>query len=131
MSTNGASVNAGASNVSVGDFTTLLLDINPTYTGTGYPTAWTKFTIVLSGLPGAGVSGRVAFRYFVENAGPGGANSDYIGIDDVVYKTPGANLPPTTCTGSTANLKVDITGGNPPYTVVINRVPGGNFTVNN
>jgi subtilisin-like proprotein convertase family protein len=38
----------------------------------------------------------------------------------------------TTCTGSTANLKVDITGGNyPTYSVTINAVPGGNFTVNN
>ena len=122
MSTNGASVNAGASNTSVGDFTTLLLDINPTYTGTGYPTAWTQFTTTLSGLPAAGISGRLAFRYFVESGGPTGANSDYIGIDDVVYSTSGI-LTPTTCTGSTANLKVDITGGVGPYTVVLNTVP--------
>ena len=39
---------------------------------------------------------------------------------------------PTTCTGSTANLKVDINGGNSAsYTVTINAAPGGNFTVNN
>ncbi len=39
---------------------------------------------------------------------------------------------PTTCTGSTANLKVDITGGNSSsYTVTINAAPGGNFVVNN
>jgi len=119
MSTNGASVNAGASNTSVGDFTVLLLDINPTYTSTGYPTAWTKFTITLSGLPAAGVSGRLAFRYFVENGGGAGANSDVIGIDDVLYTTVVPGAPPTTCTGSTANLKVDITGGLSPYTVTI------------
>ncbi len=131
MSTNGASVNAGTSNTSVGDFSTLLLDINPTYSGTGYPTAWTQFTVTLSGLPAAGISGRLAFRYFVEAAGPAGANSDYIGIDDAVYTTfnPG---PITTCTGSTANLKVDIAGGNAAaYNVTINAAPGGNFTVNN
>ncbi len=124
MSTNGASTNAGATNTSVGDFTTLLLDINPTYTATGYPTAWTKYTLTMSGLPVAGISGRIALRYFVEGAGPAGANSDYIGIDDAIYTTfnPG---PVTTCTGSVANLKVDITGGNSPYTVVINRTPGG------
>ena len=124
MSTNGASTNAGATNTSVGDFTTLLLDINPTYTSTGYPTAWTQYNLTLSGLPVAGISGRIAIRYFVEGAGPAGANSDYIGIDDVVYTTfnPG---PVTTCVGSVANLKVDITGGNSPYTVVINRTPGG------
>lgn len=125
MSTNGASVNAGATNTSVGDFTTLLLDINPTYTSTGYPTAWTKFTIPLSGLPAAGVSGRIAFRYFVEGAGPAGANSDYIGIDDVVYTTTNPGPPPTTCTGSTTNLKVDISGGRPgaTYDVTINVAP--------
>jgi subtilisin-like proprotein convertase family protein len=122
-SQNGASTNVGATNTSVGDFTDLLLDINPTYTTTGYPNAWTKFTVVMAGLPPAGVSGRIAFRYFVENGGPAGANSDYIGLDDVVYRTPGANNPPNTCLGSTANLKVDITGGIAPYTVTINTVP--------
>ena len=132
MSTNGASVNAGATNTSVGDFTTLLLDINPTYTSTGYPTAWTQFTINLSGLPPAGISGRLAFRYFVEGAGPAGLNSDYIGIDDAVYSTTNPGPPPTTCTGSTTNLQVDITGSNyPTFNVTINAAPGGNFTVNN
>ena len=131
MSTNGASVNVGATSTSVGDFSTLLLDINPTYTGTGYPTAWTKYTVTMSGLPAAGVSGRIAFRYFVENGGPAGANSDYIGIDDVVYTT-FSSSPVTTCTGSTANLKVTIAGGNgASYNVTINAAPGGNFTVNN
>lgn len=131
MSTNGASVNVGATNTSVGDFSTLLLDINPTYSGTGYPTAWTKYTVTMSGLPAAGISGRLAFRYFVENGGPAGANSDYMGIDDVVYTT-FSSAPVTTCTGSTANLKVDILGGNgASYNVTINANPGGNFTVSN
>ncbi len=130
MSTNGASVNVGATNTSVGDFTNLLLDINPTYTGTGYPTAWTQFTITLSGLPPAGVAGRVAFRYFVEDGGTG-ANSDFIGLDDVTLTTQIFSAP-NTCIGSTVNLKVDITGGDAPaYNVVINAAPGGNFTVPN
>ncbi len=131
MSTNGTSTNVGTTPTSVGDYSTLLLDINPTYTSSGYPTAWTQYTLTMSGLPAAGVSGRLAFRYFVEGGGPAGANSDYIGIDDAVYTTfnPG---PITTCTGSTANLKVDITGGNgAAYNVTINANPGGNFTVNN
>ena len=68
----------------VGDFTTLLLDINPTYTTTGYPNAWTQFTVTISGV-GSPTPGRLAFRYFVENGGPNGANSDYIGIDTVQY----------------------------------------------
>ena len=37
MSTNGASSNVGTTATDVGDFTTLLLDINPTYTLSGYP----------------------------------------------------------------------------------------------
>jgi subtilisin-like proprotein convertase family protein len=123
QSTNGASVNVGTTETSVGDFSTLLLDINPNLTGTGYPTAWTQYTVTMSGLPAAGVSGRLAFRYFVTAGGPAGANSDFIGIDNAVYTT-FTTVNPTTCTGSTANLKVDITGGNSPtYKVVIDAVP--------
>ncbi|MBK8610200.1 MAG: T9SS type A sorting domain-containing protein [Chitinophagaceae bacterium] len=131
LNTTNTGTNVGATNTSVGDYSTLLLDINPTYTSTGYPTAWTQYTLTMSGLPAAGVNGRLAFRYFVENAGPGGANSDYIGIDDVVYTT-AAFIDPTTCTGSTAGLKVIITGGSSAtYNVTINATPGGPFTVNN
>jgi subtilisin-like proprotein convertase family protein len=85
MSTAGASTNVGAAATSVGDFGSLLLDINPTYAPGGYPATWTQQVVTLSGLPAGGVSGRLAFRYFVENGGPNGANSDYIGIDEVDY----------------------------------------------
>ena len=80
MSTNGASVDVGTTATDVGDFTTLLLDINPTYTTSGYPTIWTQFTVTLSGIASP-TQGRLALRYFVENGGPSGTNSDYIGID--------------------------------------------------
>ncbi|MFO0837000.1 MAG: choice-of-anchor J domain-containing protein [Phycisphaerae bacterium] len=89
LSTNGASTNVGTLATDVGDFGTLLLDINPTYTLTGYPNVWTQFTVTLSGLGGP-TSGRLALRYFVEDGGPAGANSDYIGIDTVVYSPAGA-----------------------------------------
>jgi hypothetical protein len=84
MSTNGASTNVGVTAFDVGDFTNFLLDINPTYARGGYPEAWTQFTINISGVP-PGTTGRLAFRYFVENGGPDGVNSNYIGIDRVVY----------------------------------------------
>ncbi len=84
LSTNGTSQNVGTTASSVGDFTILLLDINPTYTVTGYPTEWTNYIVTLTGIPGA-PQGRLAFRYFVENGGPTGTNSDYIGIDTVEY----------------------------------------------
>jgi hypothetical protein len=81
LSTAGASTDVGATDASVGVFTTLLQDINPTLVAGGYPVTWTQFTITLSGLPAGTNTGRFAFRYFVTNGGPAGANSDYIGID--------------------------------------------------
>jgi subtilisin-like proprotein convertase family protein len=94
LSTNGASVNAGTTNTSVGDFTTLLLDINPTLNQTAYPAVWTLYTVTISGLTGP-TNGRIAFRYFVTNGGSG-ANSDNIGIDQVTYDgTPCTNTAAT------------------------------------
>jgi len=84
LSTNGASTNAGTNATTVGDFTTLLMSINPSLVLGVYPTTWTQYTITMSGLP-APTSGRMAFRYFVTGAGFSGSNSDYIGIDNVVY----------------------------------------------
>jgi hypothetical protein len=72
--------NVGATATSVGSFTTLLLEINPTLATGGYPEEWTMFSATISGLSGA-TDGAIAFRYVVSNGGPFGANSDYIGID--------------------------------------------------
>ena len=94
MSTNGASTNVGTGAFDVGDFTNLLLDINPTYTIGGYPETWTQFTVNVTGTP-PGTLGRLAFRYFVENGGPDGTRSDYIGIDRAVYTVPCATATPT------------------------------------
>lgn len=103
LSTNGASTNVGTTAASTGDFTTLLLSINPTLVANVYPQVWTQYTVTISGLP-APTSGRIAFRYFVTNAGPLGTNSDYIGIDAVAY-TP-YNCPAFTMTAGGA-----LTGG--------------------
>ncbi|MBI1324283.1 PEP-CTERM sorting domain-containing protein [bacterium] len=80
LSTAGSSADVGASATSVGDFTTLLLTINPALTTTGYPAVWTEYVVTLAGLAGP-TEGRMAFRYFVTNGGPLGVNGDYIGID--------------------------------------------------
>lgn len=77
LSKSGASVN-------IADFNTTLLTVNPSLTTTGYPNQWTQFTATISGLSGA-TSGRFAFNYNVTGGGPSGANSDFIGIDDVSY----------------------------------------------
>ena len=84
MSTAGASTNTGGTATSTGDFSTLLLEINPNLTPTGYPSTFTQFTATISGLSGP-TSGRIAFRYFVTGSGPSGLNGDFIGIDSVTY----------------------------------------------
>jgi hypothetical protein len=100
MSTAGSSTNVGTSPTDVGDFTALLLDINPTYTTTAYPSVWTEYTVTVSGV-GSPTQGRIAFRYFAENAGPSGTNSDYIGIDEVSYAGGGGGGCYANCDGST------------------------------
>jgi len=84
LSTNGASANVGIGGTGTGDFTTLLTSVNPALTTGIYPTAWTQYTITISGLP-APTAGRLAFRYYVTNGGATASNSDYIGIDQVEY----------------------------------------------
>ena len=81
LSTNGASTDVGSAPTDVGDFTELLVEINPNLQPSTYPEDWTQFVIdTFSGYTG---TGRIAFRYWVTDAGPFGANSDFIGIDTV------------------------------------------------
>lgn len=48
--TSWASVNAGTTATSVGDFTTVLLSVNPDLLTTGYPEVYTEYTGTISGL---------------------------------------------------------------------------------
>jgi hypothetical protein len=84
LSVNGSSADVGPDENSVGDFQTLLTAVNPGFELGIYPVAWTKYTLEISGLPSP-ATGRVAFRYYVANAGPVGVNSEYIGIDTFQY----------------------------------------------
>ena len=70
----------GTTSDSVGDFTELILELNPTLTANGYPTVWTEIPLTVPASM-VGESGRIAFRYYVTEAGSGGSNGDYIGID--------------------------------------------------
>ena len=72
--------NVGTSPTSVGTFTNLLLSVNPSLAAGGYPEDWTQFSTTISGLSGS-TNGALAFRYFVEDGGPFGDNSNFIGID--------------------------------------------------
>ena len=81
MSTAASTVVPSTGASDVGSFTTVALTINPTLAGGFiYPKVWTQYTYTVSGVP-TPTDVKFAFRYFVTNGGPAGANSDIIGID--------------------------------------------------
>lgn len=73
--------NVGTSLDAIGNFTTLLTDINPGLTANDYPRVWTKFEVTLSGLPGNIIS-RIGFRYYNSIA----AKQNAIGIDALQFQ---------------------------------------------
>ena len=89
LSLNGSSTDVGAGDTSVGDFTTLLLAVNPSLAGSGYPATWTQYSATLSGLPPGISSGRFGLRYFVTDTA---TNGDYIGIDSLIVSDGPADL---------------------------------------
>jgi len=89
LSGNGSSTDVGTTDSSVGDFSNLLLDINPTAAASGYPDAWTLYSITLTGLSGP-ISGRLAFRYLVTDTS---VNGNYIGVDTVALSDSVATTP--------------------------------------
>ncbi len=90
MSTLGNSSTSPEGPTGVGSYSTLCLSVNPALLPNIYPLTWTKYNYVVSGLSGP-TNCKFAFRYFVTNGGPSGANSNYIGVDDFEAKTPVAN----------------------------------------
>jgi hypothetical protein len=83
---NDNSADVGKTELSVGKFTTLLTDINAGLAVGGYPASWTKYEFIISGLS-APAKRRIAFRYFVNNGGTTGANSNAIGIDQFRFQS--------------------------------------------
>lgn len=71
------SINVGSNSKEFGDFSELLLDINPDY-GMNYPDTWTQYTLTFAGLPASLTGVRVAFRYMIDDIS---VNGDMIGID--------------------------------------------------
>ena len=127
MSSNGASANVGSAATDVGDFTALLLDINPFYSVVDYPNVWTRISMTISGLGGP-VNGRLAFRYFVEGGGPAGVNSDYIGIDTVDYACTGVPTPTpalVTISGVISYCPSPTSGAVPNVTITVTGTSGG------
>lgn len=78
-------INPGNCTDGFGDFSETLLVINPDLTQEitapeGYPlSAWEQFSSEING------DGRIAFVYYVEDAGLNGTNANYIGIDTVEW----------------------------------------------
>lgn len=79
------SSDVGFDSSSVGKFTTLLADINPNLTTTGYPQTWTKYEFTIANLPSTLLKRRIAFRYYVPGGGTAGLNSNAIGIDNFQF----------------------------------------------
>ncbi|MER3498451.1 MAG: hypothetical protein C4308_07355 [Chitinophagaceae bacterium] len=80
------------SGLDMGDFSTVILDINPFYneyhtasvsSPYAYPAKWTRFEAVVYGLTQP-VKGRFAFRYFVEGGGNNG-RANGVAVDKVSF----------------------------------------------
>ncbi|ANB16201.1 Hypothetical protein I596_161 [Dokdonella koreensis DS-123] len=84
--------NVGTGPEDVGDFTLLLLDINPAEAAGVFPEEWTRYTLGFAeGVPTGG-NGRIAFRHYVHDAGDGGTRGNLVGLDRVaVTAADGAN----------------------------------------
>lgn len=61
-------------------FSRVLLDINPTYSPTDFPTDWSLRTATVTGLAPNVTSGRFAFNYLINDTSTQG---NYIGLDSV------------------------------------------------
>ncbi len=95
LSLKGKSDSVGTADWTVGDFTTLLVAVNPFLDTVSYPTFlgidtlqkhdWTLYKAAVTGLPGLTWC-RLAFRYFVTNGGFDGTNSSSIGLDEVMVR---------------------------------------------
>lgn len=91
MSTNGsATINPSGGPTGIGDFTNLLVEVNPNLDLTSYPASWTQYSYTVSGLTGP-TDCEFAFRYYVPNGGVNAPNSDIIGIDTFSVDRPTAS----------------------------------------
>jgi hypothetical protein len=78
-----SSPDVGTDSSSTGNFNKLLVDINPLFDISGsdaYPGTWTRYSVVISGIP-APKKTRIAFRYYVPEGGPAGVNGLGIAVD--------------------------------------------------
>src|SRR5271165_2691134 len=85
VSPNGSGTDVGSTGaVPGGDFTIKAVEVNPTFSLTGYPTAWQEYTFTITGLTGS-TTGRIGFRYYLSDDFTQGTN---IGIDTFTFADP-------------------------------------------
>ncbi len=85
LNTNG-STEVGNDSATVGDFTKLVLTINPNVNPTSYPAVWTQYSYTIDGLVTPKSSARFAFRYYKPlRRNAAGGYGGYIGIDEVTF----------------------------------------------
>ena len=81
MSTNGGfTTDPTTGPADTGDYSEVLVEINPNFNLTSYPATWTQYSYTVTGLD-TPTECKFAFRYYVTNGGLNGSNSDIIGID--------------------------------------------------
>lgn len=81
LSTNGdASVIPSTGSSDLGSFTAVAATINPNLSPNVYPVTWTEVLYTVTGLP-VETDCKLAFRYYITNGGPNGANGNAIWID--------------------------------------------------
>ncbi len=82
-----ASVIPSTDSADIGSFATIAATVNPNLSPNIYPVAWTEVLYTVSGLPIA-TDCKLAFRYFVTNGGPTGANGNAIWMDALTINRP-------------------------------------------
>lgn len=75
LSQSGTSSDVGADWTTVGNFTDLLLEINPSEASGVYPETWTLYNYTFTG---PSFTGRIGFRYYITDTNN---NGNYIGLD--------------------------------------------------
>lgn len=117
----------GSSPTDLGQFSNVLLDINPEQVNGVFPLTWTQQTATISGLPEGSHSGRFAFRFVAPDGSASGTQGSRIGIDSVnVSDAP----PPTGGTSGWSNdpannLMIADRNGEETQAKVLPRADGG------
>jgi Calx-beta domain len=124
MSTNGV-CSPGTGAASTGDFATELVTVNPSLTVGGYPETYTQFSGTLSGITGQ-ATGCLAFRYWVTDGGPDGANSNYIGVDTFAF----TDDAPDVSIGDVTVAEGNAGTSNANFTVTLTPASASTVTVN-